>query len=74
MIVEQLPEVQRLSPERKLALAAELFESATDCNAEEPDPEIVKLLDERLAEYRENPSSTSPWSEFKARILGSRDS
>ena len=74
MIVEQLPEVQRLSPERKLALAAELFEGATDCIAEEPDPEIVRLLDERLAEHRENPSSASPWSEVKARVLGSRDS
>ncbi len=73
MIVEQFPEVQRLSPERKLALAAELFEDATDCHAEQPDPQIVKLLDERLAEYRENPSSASAWNEVKARILASRD-
>lgn len=74
MIVEQYPELQRLSSERKLALAAELFEDATDCIAEEPDPEIIRLLDERLAEYRKDPSSGSPWSEVRARILGSRDS
>jgi len=74
VIVEQLPEVQRLSPERKLALAAELFEDATDCTAEEPDPEIVKLLEERLAEFQSDPASASPWSEVKARILKSRDS
>ena len=74
MIVEQYPELQRLSPERKLALAAELFEDATDCTAAQPDPEIIKLLDQRLAEYEWDPSSASPWSEVRARFLGSRDS
>ena len=74
MIVEQLPEVQKLSPERKLALAAELFENATDSTVEDPDPEIVRLLNERLADYEKNPGSASPWSEVKARILGSRES
>lgn len=74
MIVEQYPELQQLSPERKLALAAELFEDATDCTTEQPDPEIIKLLDERLAEHEKNPSAGSPWSEVKARILGSRES
>ena len=69
MIVDQFPEIERLSPERKLALAAELFEDAT----EQPDPEIIKLLDERLAEYQKDPSSGSP-SEVRARILGSRES
>lgn len=74
MIVEQLPEVQNLSPERKLALAAELFESVMDCGAEEPDPEIVKLLEERLEEFSENPDSGAAWTEVKARILKSCDS
>jgi hypothetical protein len=74
MIVDQFPELERLSPERKLALAAELFEDATDCTAEQPDPEIIKLLDERLAEYQKDPSSESPWSEVRTRILGSRES
>lgn len=74
MIVEQLPEVQSLSSENKLALAVELFEGVTDCSVENPDLEIVRILDERLAEHREQPSAASPWSEVKARILGSRDS
>lgn len=74
MIVEQYPEIQHLSPERKLALAAELFEDVTDCTSEQPDPEIIKLLDKRLAEYKKDPSSGSPWSEVKGRILNSRDS
>ncbi len=74
MIVETLPEVQRLTPEQKLLLAAELFEDATECIAEEPDPEIVKALDQRLEEYQNNPGSASSWSAVKARILGSRAS
>ncbi|MBU6179261.1 MAG: addiction module protein [Verrucomicrobia bacterium] len=73
MIVEQLPEVQKLSPEMKLALAAELFEEATEFLPGSPDPEVVALLDERLAEYRAKPEETAPWSEVKARILRSRD-
>ncbi|MCB1237163.1 MAG: addiction module protein [Verrucomicrobiae bacterium] len=73
MIVEEFPEIEQLSPDRKLALAAELFEGVTDCAPEDADPEIVRLLEERLAEYEKNPSSGSPWGEVKARILGSRD-
>lgn len=74
MIVDEYPELQRLSPERKLTLAAELFKDVTDCQAENPDPEIIKFLDDRLAEYEKDPSSGSPWRDVKARILGSRDS
>ncbi len=74
MIVEQFPELQRLSPEAKLALAAELFEDLTDHAIEQPDPEIIRLLNERLAEYRDGTVAASPWSEVKNRILGGRDS
>ncbi len=74
MIVDEYPELQRLTPERKLALAAELFEDATDCTSEKPDPAMVALLDERLKEYERDPSSGSPWSEVKARILARRES
>jgi len=73
MIVEQLPEVQKLPLEMKLALAAELFEERTQSLVEEPDPELVDLLHRRYEEYRSNPGSVSPWTEVKARILKSRD-
>ena len=72
MIVENFPEVLELTPERQLVLAAELFEKATDCSVEQPDPEIVRMLDKRVEEHREDPSGAAPWSEVKARILGSR--
>jgi len=52
MIVEQLPEVQKLSFEDKLVLAAELFEEAADRGAEAPDQDLVVILNERLAAYR----------------------
>ncbi len=74
MIVEQLPEVQKLSPEMKLALAAELFEEAADWSSEDADPELLAILNERLVEYRANQGASSPWSEVKARILRGRDS
>lgn len=40
----------------------------------EPDPDVVRILDQRLQEYRDNPDGASPWSAVKARILGSRAS
>jgi hypothetical protein len=72
MIVEQYPELQRLSPERKLALAVELFEDATDCTVAQPDPEIIKLLDQRVAVYEKDPASASPWSEVRAQLQSTR--
>ena len=73
MIVERLPEVQKLSPEMKLVLAAELFEEVADGTAEDPDPELLAILNQRLVQYRANPGAALPWSEVKARILRSRD-
>ena len=72
MVVEQLPNVQALSPDRKLALAAEHFEMTTDNRVSEPDPENIRLLEERVREHEANPNEASPWSEVKARMLASR--
>jgi len=71
MIIEKLPAVQRLSESEKLALAAELVEQATLGESGEPDPRIVEILDERLAEFRRHPENASSWAEVKARILAS---
>jgi len=59
MIIENLPAVQLLSEGEKLTLAAELVEQATLGENGEPDPRIVELLNERLAEFRRNPESGS---------------
>jgi hypothetical protein len=73
MIVEEFPEIQHLSLSRRLVLAAEILESATDSAPEEPDPEIVRILDERIAEHERDPAGGSPWSLFEARLLASRE-
>jgi len=69
MISEKIPAIADLSPEEKLILAGELWTSSTDHSQEQPDPQIVALLQERLAQYQANPEAVSPWSEVKERIL-----
>ena len=41
MVLDSLPEVQRLPSERRLELAAEIIEQATKGDGNAPDPEIV---------------------------------
>ena len=73
MIVEEFPEIQSLPVEKQLALAAELFELATDCSNEVPDPQIVELLNARLEKHRKNPEDAAPWSVVQKRILNSHN-
>ncbi|MGY8641745.1 MAG: addiction module protein [Verrucomicrobiales bacterium] len=69
MIAEDFPAVKSLSPENQLELAAELIELATDRSVNQPDPEIVEALNQRLAEYRKNPDQVSTFKEIRERIL-----
>jgi putative addiction module component (TIGR02574 family) len=53
----------------------ELVQALWDSIAEQPDPYPLserecRLVDERLAAYRDAPNAASVWSEVKARILG----
>ena len=73
MIVEEFPEIRSLPAEKQLALAAELFELATDSSPETPDPQIVELLNARLAEHRKNPEGALPWTEVYKRLLEERN-
>jgi putative addiction module component (TIGR02574 family) len=38
----------------------------------EPRPEIIALLEARMAEYRADPALGSPWAEVKARLRAAR--
>ena len=38
----------------------------------QPQMEIVRLLESRLAEYRNNPATAAPWAEVKARLRAAR--
>lgn len=70
MILELLPEVQRLPAAQKRQLAEELWQ-ATDGGEElGVDPAILELLDARLAEHAANPNAVSSWKDVETRIFG----
>ena len=65
-----MADVLALSPEERLLLVEEIWDSIANV------PESVALteaqrreLDERLAEYRNDPTAGSPWEQVKSRIL-----
>lgn len=69
MIIEKLPEVQRLSDEDKMALAVELINETTVTDDGEVDENIIAMLYERLEEHRKDPDAVFTWEEVKARAL-----
>ncbi len=69
MILELLPEVQRLPASEKRQLAEELLLVADGTDEVEVDPVIMALLDSRLAAYDADPSAVSTWEEVKARVF-----
>ena len=73
MIAERIPALKSLSPEEKLILVGELWdELASQPNAFPPREDHIKLLQERLEQYRRNPTDVVAWEQVKARILSSR--
>ena len=68
MITDNIPELQRLSSDEKILLAAELWRDAVGREAESPSPDLVRALRERLDHHRENPEQVSTWEEVRARI------
>ena len=73
MIAEKFPELKKLSPEEKLILVGELWDDlASQPDAFPQRADHVKLLQERLEDYRKHPSDLVAWEEIKARILGSK--
>jgi putative addiction module component (TIGR02574 family) len=73
MIAEKIPGLKSLSPEEKLILVGELWEElAARPETLPPREDHIKILKERLEQYRRNPSDIVAWEEVKARILGSR--
>jgi putative addiction module component (TIGR02574 family) len=72
MILEQVPAVQKLSADEKWQLIEELWQELLPPPGRGPQPEIVRLLESRLAEYRDNPATAAPWVEVKARLRAAR--
>lgn len=73
MIKEKIPELQRLSPAEKFALAIELWDELSSNPDEIPvTEEQLNEMDRRFEEYQRNPDKVVSWEDVKARILSTR--
>lgn len=72
MILEQHPEIQRLSPSEKLVLVSELWDDLAAHPVDIPvTSEQIAELDRRMEAYRRDPMQVTTWEAIKQRILGS---
>jgi len=71
VILEQHPDIQRLSPSEKLALVTELWD---DLAAHPNDIPVtgaeIAELDRRMEEYRKDPTQVTTWEAIKQRTPG----
>ena len=71
MILEQHPELRRLSPADKLALVTELWDDLAAHPEDVPvAPELIAELDRRMEAYHKDPTQVTTWEAVKARLLG----
>ena len=67
MILEQHPELRRLSPSQKLALVSELWDDLAAHPDEVPvTSEQIAELDRRMETYRKDPTQVTSWEAIKA--------
>lgn len=69
MILEKLPELQRLPADQKRLLAEELWQSADGVEEIEVDPAVLELLESRLAAQAAGTMTTSSWEEVRQRVF-----
>ena len=73
MVAEKIPQLKTLSSEEKLILVGELWDQlAADPQAFPKRDDHLKLLEARLAHFRQHPEDVIAWEEVKKRILSSR--
>ena len=71
MILEQHPELSRLSPADKLMLVNELwYDLAANPDQIPVSDEVIAELDRRMEVYKKDPTAVSTWEEIQLRILG----
>ena len=71
MIIERMPEVQKLTSSEKLLLVSELWDDLAAHPPEVPvSREQIAELDRRMDEYRRDPSQVTTWENIRGRILG----
>lgn len=73
MATNPLPEILKLSVSERIQLVEDIWDSiAAEGDALPLTVEQRAELDRRLADAEANPGVGTPWSEVKARLLGSR--
>ena len=73
MILEQFPEVKKLSPSEKLLFVSELWNDLEAHPSEVPvSREIIAELDRRMEHFRQHPEDFRTWEAVKESILGSK--
>ena len=73
MIAESIPALNSLSKDQKLQLVGELWQDIFEDDRDIPLSDAVKsALDERMEEYRRDPSQAVTWEEARQRIRDSR--
>lgn len=69
MILENQPELKKLTPREKIILAEELWADAGDIEIDLPETEEhLRIVEERWQEYLRDPASATPWNEVKQRM------
>jgi putative addiction module component (TIGR02574 family) len=64
-----LRELLQLSPAERREIAQELWDSLEPQDLPPLSEDQIEDFERRLAEYRANPDSASPWQEAKERLL-----
>lgn len=71
MILEKIPDVNRLTSAEKLLLVSELWDDLAAHPTEVPvSREQIAELDRRMEAYRRDPSQVTLWEAIQQRILG----
>lgn len=67
--MEHIPAIAALSLDDQRRLLDELWTRLAGEDAEvTPDDPVHSLIEERMAEYRADPTQASPWSEVRQRL------
>ena len=71
MILETIPDVNRLTAAEKLLLVSELWDDLAAHPTEVPvSREQIAELDRRMEAYRRDPSQVTSWDAIQKRVLG----
>lgn len=73
MILEQFPEVRKLSSQEKLRFMDELWlEIAQHPETLPVDPVILDELDRRMADFHADPTQCTTWEDVRDRLLNGK--